>query len=129
MTPYDFTVWVHLCEHRNNQTGLCCPSTRHLAEEIGINRSTVIQSLKRGEEIGLYVVHPTDHGVKKVNRYEWGDELVSDAHVVHPTNHVVRPTVRNSSRDKQLKVKKSSGTPDVPRQVRTFAAIKKEMGL
>ena len=48
-----FAVYCSLCLYANNKTNVAWPSYGTLAKELGINRRTVIRSIKKLETIGL----------------------------------------------------------------------------
>lgn len=45
-------VWHRLYHHRNAKTGLCCPSYKTLAEEIGANKDSIANYAKELESAG-----------------------------------------------------------------------------
>ena len=66
-----FMIFSYLSMRRNAKTGRCYPSLKRIANDLGLDKKTVIKYLKILEEVGLIIKHATYRGGKRAaNQYD-----------------------------------------------------------
>lgn len=84
LKPNDKLVLWALCDHKNESTGKCFPSTERICEFTGLSKRSVHRSIKSLESIGLIEAkkRPGTSTIYMLNITEMADD-VPDSHQCH----------------------------------------------
>ena len=90
-------VLLMLANRTNTDTGLCYPSHDKLAEDCGMTSRSVINQIKKLEELGVVrVIRTTKNGAKQPNKYHLNLNVSSERDSLRGSE---RDSLRGSERD------------------------------